>query len=234
MNVTWPRGAKSAKPQPEATPETITPTAVPTVRGGAPVKLQRNPMRIAASILAIVLAALGAAWLATTYRHTSDVVTVRQTVSRGEVIKREDLQSASITLDPAIRTIPKSQIDSLVGKRAASDLHTGTTVAPDQISNDPFPPKGGSVVGLYLSIAQMPQTTLRSGSTVRLVATPKAQDDAPAAGSSLQSFTATVVGSKQLSDGSHFTVDVLVPTNQAAAVAALDATQRLAIVLDGE
>lgn len=229
MTATRSRGPKKAKDLDVKT----TPTAAPMMVAGQQVKLQRNPLRITLAILAIALSALGAAWLATSYRNTTDVVTVRQNVSRGEVIQRDDLQSASITLDPALRTIPKSEIDSLVGKRAASDLQAGTTVTRDQIAGQAFPPKGGSVVGVYLSVGQLPQTPLRAGSTVRLVATPKAGDDPQASGEAL-AFTATVVTTQQLSDSTHITVDLLVPTDQANKVASLAATQRMAIILDGE
>lgn len=231
--ITWPRGSSNAK-EPDVSGKAVAPVMTgATAAGGAPIKLQRSPKKIALSVLLIALSALGFAWYATAYRHTTDVVTVRQAVDRGEVIKREDLQSASITLDPALRTIPKSEIDSLVGKRAASDLHPGTIVAPDQVSAANFPAKGASVVGLYLASSQMPHTPLRPASVVRLIATPKAGDDASAAKAQSVSYTATVVGVKQMPDNSHVIVDVLVPTDQAGPVAALDATQRLALVLDG-
>lgn len=232
VNVTWSRGSsKNAK----QTSSTSSPTAVPShVAANAQIRMQRSPLRIALAILCIVLAALGAAWGATKYRHTTDVVSVRQSVSRGEIIQREDLQSASITLDPALHTIPKSQLESLVGKRAASDLRSGALVTPDSVSSANFPPKGGSVVGIYLSNGQLPQTKLRSGATVRLVATPKSQDDLPAVSAQQTSFNATVVEIHQQGDSTHTSLDVLVPSAQATQVAALAATQRLAVILDGE
>lgn len=232
VKVSWPRGSsKNAK----QTGSSAAPQAVPShVAANAQIRMQRSPLRIALAILCIVLAALGAAWGATKYRNTTDVVSVRQSVSRGEIIKREDLQSASITLDPAVHTIPKSQLESLVGKRAASDLPSGALVTPDSVSSDSFPPKGGSVVGIYLSNGQLPQTTLRAGATVRLVATPKSQDDLPANSAQPSTFTATVVQVRQQSDSTHSSLDVLVSSNQATQVAALAATQRLAVILDGE
>ncbi|MDN5562573.1 MAG: SAF domain-containing protein [Luteococcus sp.] len=232
VKVSWPRGSsKNAK----QTGSSAAPQAVPShVAANAQIRMQRSPLRIALAILCIVLAALGAAWGATKYRNTTDVVSVRQPVSRGEIIKREDLQSASITLDPALHTIPKSQLESLVGKRAASDLPSGALVTPDSVSSDTFPPKGGSVVGIYLSNGQLPQTTLRAGATVRLVATPKSQDDMPANSAQQTTFTATVVQVRQQGDSTHSSLDVLVSSNQATQVAALAATQRLAVILDGE
>lgn len=240
VTISRPRGAR--KPKEAATSGATTadgfPGTAPTTSGGVgtgtAIKLQRSPMKIAVSLLAIVLAALGAAWLATTYRDTTDVVSVRQDVSRGAVIERDDLQTASITLDPALRTVPKADLESLVGKRAVSDLSAGTIVAPSQVASDVFPPKNASVVGLYLSNAQMPTTTLRPSSVVRIVATPKVGDEAPAAGTTPVSYSASVIAVKQQSDGSHAIVDVLVPKDQAAAIATLQATQRIALVLDGE
>lgn len=232
VNVSWPRGSsKNAKQNGASAAVQPVPSHV---AASSQIRMQRSPLRIALAILCIVLAALGAAWGATKYRHTTDVVSVRQAISRGEVIKREDLQSASITLDPALHTIPKSQLESLVGKRAASDLPSGALVTPDSVSATAFPPKGGSVVGIYLSTGQLPQTTLRPGATVRLVATPKSQDDLPAAAAQQTSFTATVVEVHQQSDSTHTSLDVLVPSDQATQVAALAATQRLAVILDGE
>lgn len=228
---TRPRGSKSdnsKKPDPvQKAVSTSTSSPAPSV------KLQRSPKLIALALVLIVLGATGAAWLATTFRDTTDVVSVKHSVSRGEVIKREDLQTASITLDPALRTIPKAQLESLVGKIAASDLTTGAIVTPDQVTATAIPAKGSSVVGLQLSQGQMPQSQLRTSAPVRLVTTPRSGDD-PAAPSEQVSYKATVVGVREAGDGSHMIVDVLVPADQAGAVAALGATQRLALILDGE
>jgi hypothetical protein len=86
-------------------------------------------------------------------------------------------------------------------------------------------------VGVSLPPALMPATQLQSGDQVRIVATPGAQGDL-ATGTSPTSIGATVVGVRGPGDNGQIVVDVSVPYDQAAELAARAATGKIALVLD--
>jgi hypothetical protein len=88
-----------------------------------------------------------------------------------------------------------------------------------------------SVVGVSLPPALMPAVALQSGDQVRIVATPGQQGDV-AAGATPQSITATVVGVRSAGGSGQSVVDVSVPFEQAAELAARAATGKVALVLD--
>ena len=88
-----------------------------------------------------------------------------------------------------------------------------------------------SLVGVSLPPALMPAAQLQSGDQVRIVATPGAQGDL-ATGTSPTSIGATVVGVRGAGDNGQIVVDVSVPYDQAAELAARAATGKIALVLD--
>jgi hypothetical protein len=79
--------------------------------------------------------------------------------------------------------------------------------------------------------ALMPATQLQSGDQVRIVATPGTQGDVPA-GTIPTSIEAMVVGLRSAGDTGQIVVDVSVPHDQAAELAARAATGKVALVLD--
>jgi len=196
-----------------------------------PPRLRRRPALVAASVAAICLGALLAVWAYTGASTSQDVLAVRSTVHRGELITRDDLMTAQIGVDPVLRPLPASAADSVVGKRAAMDLAAGGLVTREDVTSAVVPAKGMSVVGVSLPPALMPAAQLQSGDQVRIVATPGAQGDV-ATGTSPKSIGATVVGVRGTGDTGQLVVDVSVPHDQAAELAAEAATGKVALVLD--
>jgi hypothetical protein len=186
---------------------------------------------VAASVAAICLGALLAVWAYTGASTSQDVLAVRTTVHRGELITRDDLMTAQIGVDPALKPLPASAADTVVGKRAAMDLAAGGLVTAEDVTSAVVPAKGMSLVGVSLPPALMPAAQLQSGDQVRIVATPGAQGDV-ATGTSPTSIGATVVGVRGAGDNGQIVVDVSVPYDQAAELAARAATGKIALVLD--
>jgi len=217
------RGVDKAPPatDPAVPGESITP----------PPRLRRRPALVAASVAAICLGALLAVWAYTGASTSQSVLAVRTTVHRGELITRADLMTAQISVDPVLKPLPASAAESLVGKRAAMDLAAGGLVTQEDIASALVPAKGMSVVGVSLPPALMPATQLQSGDQVRIVATPGAQGDV-AAGTIPKSIEATVVAVRGAGDTGQIVVDVSVPYDQAAELAARAATGKVALVLD--
>lgn len=195
-----------------------------------PPKTRRRPILIALCILFVTIGAILAAWLTTVVGHTQPVVAVRATVARGETITGNDLIVVSISPDPALRTVPGADLPSLVGKRAAFDLPAGGLVTNNSVTDKSIPTAGQSLVGVSLNPAQLPAQPLRPGDKVRVVPTPRQQDDPPS--SAPPAVTATVVFTRNVGDNGQIVVDVSVPEASAAALAATAATGRVALVLD--
>ena len=196
-----------------------------------PPRLRRRPGLVAASVAAICLGALLAVWAHNGASTSQGVLAVRATVHRGELITRADLMTAQISVDPVLKPLPASAAELVVGKRAAMDLAAGGLVTQEDITSALVPAKGMSVVGVSLPPALMPATQLKSGDKVRIVATPGAQGDV-AAGAIPESIEAMVVAVRGMGDTGQIVVDVSVPHEQAAELAARAATGKVALVLD--
>jgi len=219
-----PQLAAGERRDPEAkrrTPSSVAP----------PPKLRRRPLLVALSVIAVCLGALLGAWAYTSITSTQEVVAVRTAVERGQVIDREDLLTVRIGLDPALRPVPGSEINSLVGARAATDLPAGGLVTRDAVTSAVLPKTGQSVVGVALPASLMPGEPLRPGDVVRIVATPGEQGEVAASGKQ-RTITATVVGLFPDEEKGLTVVSVQVPYDQAAEVAARSATGKVALVLD--
>ena len=91
-----------------------------------PPKLRRRPVLVAASIAAICLGALLAAFAWSATSNTRSVLAVRGPVERGALIDASDLVAVQVSTDPALDPLPASQADTVVGQRAAVDIASGT------------------------------------------------------------------------------------------------------------
>lgn len=221
------RGARQAP----TTPSPLDTVETPAVSVPAPPRLRRRPIVIALAIVLVASGALLAAYLVTALGNTAGVVAVRTDIERGSVIQRADLVEARINPDPALLTVPINQMDSLVGKRAAGDLHAGGLISPQSVTDTTLPESGQTIVGVALTPAQLPGSPLQAGARVRIILTPRQQDDLPKADP--VTVDAVVVSTRPVADTSQVVVDVSVPVGTAAKVASIVATARVALVLDG-
>ena len=196
-----------------------------------PARQKRNRIWLAAALVLVTLGALLTWFIVANVRDTAAVVVVRTDIARGATISAQDLTTAEINPDPNLRTVPASQLAQVVGKRAAVDLRAGTLLSAAAFADELIPPTGSSVVGLALSPGQMPAAPLQVGDKVRIISTPKDQDDPPTA-DPVVSITAQIVSTSQLTDTQKTQVDVLVSNSDAAAVAGIAATNRVALILD--
>lgn len=211
---------------------TEAPSADRSATGGIspPPKLRSRPALIAVGVALVALGGAAAAYLTTAVGHTEGVLAVRTSLDRGEVIRAQDLVRADINADPALRTVPAADREQVVGKRTAVDLAAGTLLTPEALTTTVVPAEGQSLVGLSLQAGQLPAQPLRQGATVRLVDTPRAQDEPPTG--TPTATTATVVEAHAPAEDGSRIIDVTVPTAQAVGLAARAATGRIALVLD--
>lgn len=191
-----------------------------------PTRLQRRPSVIVLALVLVCLGGVTGLWLWTSSSSAVEVVAVRDPVERGQLITLADLTTVRVTLDPSLRTIPASGLESLVGKRAATDLAEGTLVAPEQVSDAVVPAAGFAVVAVPIAPGLIPAEPLKAGDTVRLV-------QAPAQGVEVTAPPVEITGTVlNVTPGDTETVvDVLVADNRAGELAARAASGDLALVL---
>ena len=183
-------------------------------------------------MVALVCAgALISAWSFQASSDTSSVVAVREAVARGEVIEADDLTTAQVSLDPALDPLPAAEFDSLIGQRAAVDLSAGSLVTAESATGQIMPNEGQSIVGVSFTSAMMPSEPLYAGDTVRIVSTPGETGEVRE-GVEPIAVEAIVIGLRQVAETGETVVDVAVPADTAADLAARAATRKVALVLD--
>jgi hypothetical protein len=189
-------------------------------------KLSRRPLLV---VLAAVLVAAGAVaggllWVSAT--AAGEVVVVRQSVARGEVIAAGDLGTVRVAVDASLSTVPAAELGSLVGKRAAADLTAGTLLGAAQVSATVVPGPGDSVVGVPIAPGLMPVEPLAAGDTVRLVRSGDQAADATPAGPVEAKVLRVTPGDTQT------VVDVVVAADQAVQLAQWAGSGKIALILD--
>lgn len=216
--------AKDAADEVKPTPAPARPAG--TVRGPQ----RRRPVLIIGSIAAIVLSSLLAVWVWTTSTTSVEVLAARTTIQRGHVVQAADLVTVRVNLDPAMQSIPAAQLADVVGKVAALDVAQGSLLTQAAVAPIITPERGKAVVGIALEQGLLPATPLQTGDTVRIVQTPGAQGEPPT--KDPWSLDAVVVSVTPSEDGQLTVVDVEVSTGDAARLAALTATGKVALILD--
>lgn len=195
----------------------------------APIKQRRRPMLIGLGAALVALGGVGAAYLATSVSNTVQVIVVNEDVPRGTVIGEEDLGRADITLDPSVDAVAYDKRDEIIGQTAAFDLETGSLLTSNSYSAEAVPGPGETVVGVAVTKSQLPANGVTPGADVRIVFTPKPQDEAPEKGP-LQ-YLATVVGTREDPNTGVTVVDVVLDEGEGMRLAAWVATGRIAITL---
>jgi len=198
---------------------------------GQPTKSRRRIWMIALGITIVLIGALATWYVTTTTSQTTSVLTIKSDVNRGELITQDDLTTIAIAGGQSTDTFTASQAQTVVGQVAAVDLPAGSLVTSTNVLDTLPVPEGHSIVGIALTSSQLPSYRLSAGDAVRLVDTPVAQGEPPTEDPT--TFDATVFTSTYDDTNQVWIVDVVVPTRDAAPIAARAATQRVSIILDG-
>lgn len=214
-----------------------------TVAGGDPApgqiapppRSRRRPALVAASVALVAVGAMGSAWAWQTSSNTNEVLTVRQTVHRGELLSADDLLRVRIGVDPAIQAVPAAALETLVGQRAALDIAAGSVITPEQVTDEDIPASGQSVVGVSLTAGMMPSGQVIVGDKVRVITTETMGATAgdPAAGAE-QPVSGVVVSVTTDATTGNTLMNVQVPSAMAPAVATAAARGQVALVLDSQ
>lgn len=195
---------------------------------------RRRPRLLLAAVLVIVLGGLAGAWLYTSLGSRTAVIAVATDIAYGQVLTEGMLRSASISASPDVESIPFTELDSVLGERAAVDLPAGSLLTRAAVAAAVIPAEGEALVPVALAAEQVPATGLRPGDLVRLLGTagdptgvPVGEVD-PAVRVSVEG---TVLAVSAPTVGGNVVVDVLVDEDDGDSLAVLAAEGRLALLV---
>ncbi|WP_328499641.1 SAF domain-containing protein [Streptomyces sp. NBC_00457] len=183
---------------------------------------RRRPGVIALSLALIAAGGAGVAVLLLQVGHRTEVVTVVRTVQVGQVVTEDDLGTASVALDPAVKSVRGTDLDSMVGKRAAVELKPGSLLAPSQVTKDSLVKAGEQLVPIGLKPEQVPATALIPGQKVDLVHVPAQgqADTGKTSGTLRETITGRVVKASSAAPGTGIVVVDVATTAQEGPTAA--------------
>jgi hypothetical protein len=197
-----------------------------------PTRARRRPALIALGLALVALSVLASVYLVTSQARTYQVLAITENISRGAEITAANIATVELPTGPTLlEPVPAADFDKMVGKVATADLKAGQLLTEAGVTDELQPAAGRSIVGIALAPNQMPGSEpLAAGDAVRVVETPASGGEPPA--QAPLAIAATVIGVRESTLGDQMIVDVEVPSNNAAALAARAATGRVALVID--
>lgn len=183
---------------------------------------RRRPSRLL--LIGVVLAVVGALAGVMIYRQADNrvaVVAVAKAIPFGQTINRDDVHEVLLPVDTGLATVPWSEVTSVVGRIAATDLLAGQAITPDAVTSARPPNAGNAVVGIAVGPGRVPVTPLLPRDEVLVVGI--ADTGAPLRGTVLRAGEPDSAGRR--------TVDLLVAESSAAELARASASEHAAIVL---
>lgn len=184
----------------------------------------------------VCLGALGNVWLHQATTNAKQVVAARTMIERGSIITRDQLVTVQVGSDPALRSVPASALADLVGKRAAVDVAAGSLLTTDSTTDKQIPGTGHSLVGVGVMPAMMPGDEADGGDRVRIVATPSQAGCRRQRRGHLRLsrrwWCPRSPGTDTTGQGAQTIITVDVPSGDAAQLAAMAASGKVAVVLD--
>lgn len=225
----------SKRPGGNGTPATSPPSngaevPPPTFAVNSPIRQRQPRWVLLLGVALVIVAVLAVVYVVNNMRETSQVLVMAKPVQQGQTISAGDLKTAEINSDSGLAAVPQGQQSQVVGRVAAVPLSAGTVLNPSDVTVGLIPGPEQSLVGITVSQDKMPAAELVAGDIIRLVDTPRDQDDSPAQGPI--TTEAQVVSTRLIPEQRMTTIDVLVPQGEASWVSARAATHRVGVVLD--
>ena len=199
----------------------------------APSRRPRNVPWIVVGLLLVAGGALAFGVLATRLGNRQPVLVVARAVPAGQVIRSADVRVVGIAVDGDVSGIPASARAQVVGKPATHDLGAGALLTRDDIGTGRGLAAGKAIVGLGLKASQVPAQDLGPGARVVLLDTGDPTSVSRAGPTILGSGRVTSVKRDDSAGGAGtVAVSVVVDRDVAPAVAAVNASGRIAVVVE--
>jgi hypothetical protein len=162
----------SVSTKPAARPGAVPSAAVAAGPIPAPRVIGNRRIRAGGIALAVMLLALGAAlsgFALVSATRTSAYLAVQREVSVGAQISADDLTSVQLSSTQGLDAIPVSQINAVIGKRAAVSLVPGGLLVLRDLTDQPLVNPGDAEISVPIRFASIPSSTLAPGDEIILV-----------------------------------------------------------------
>jgi hypothetical protein len=181
------------------------------------------------AILLVALGGLGSAFAVASVRATGSYLAVARDVPVGTVLGAGDLTRVQVAGGQGLSPVKASDLDRVIGKRAAVSLVPGTLLTMKQLTDKPLLGPGQQQVAVGLKPSQVPARKLNPGDKVLLISTP---DKNASNGAPSTRFDGVVIDAT-IPDKTSVVLYVALAVRDVPAVVALAADSRLAVVLVG-
>ncbi len=193
-------------------------------------RVRRRPIFLAVGIALVALAVVGMLTAVSAMRQTTDILVLSKEVQQGHVIVSGDLAVKQVNSDAGLGGVPVGEKSKIVGRVASMRMPAGTVLLPSAVTDQVVPGRGLSIVGITVTYSHLPSEPIVPGDMVRVVDTPRDNDDPPVQGPI--NTKAQVFSTKEIPEAGETVLNVIVPEAEANWVAARAATKRVSIVLD--
>ncbi|MGA5821883.1 SAF domain-containing protein [Kitasatospora sp. NPDC094028] len=146
--------------------------AAPHTPGRAMGARRRRPAVLAMAVALIAAGGLGGAALYNSTGQRVAVLALARDVPWGQVITEDDLVTARIAGDPALKPLSAQDRGRVVGLRAATDLKRGAMLTGADVAQALTVQPGQVVVGVSAKRTQLPAGRLQAGMQIIVVNTP--------------------------------------------------------------
>ncbi len=183
-------------------------------------------------VAAVAAGALLALALYTSVDRRQAVLAVRRPVAAGQVIAAEDLRQVRVSTADGITPVPVSHSDTVVGKTASVALVPGTLITREHVGAPSSLQGGQAIVGVALKAGQAP-AALPPGTRVQIITTAKGDQPRPVilSNAAVVAPSAATNGAQPKPSSANTTVvSLIVPANEAPAVAAAAAEGQVSLV----
>ncbi|MET7747334.1 SAF domain-containing protein [Micromonospora sp. NPDC005367] len=191
-----------------------------------------RPGLLGLAVLLIALGGLGAAFAVTSVRATGSYLAVARPVEVGRQLSADDLRPVQVAGGQGLSPVPADRIDEVLGKRAAMSLAPGTLLTMGQLTDAPLLGPDQQQLALGLGPAEVPARQLHPGDKLLLVSTPDGSAGGSAAAGGTR-FPATVIDTGTSDTNDDIVVYLALAVRDVPAVVALNAQDRIAVVLTG-
>lgn len=198
-------------------------------------RTRRRRTRLLGAVALLVVAGLAAVFIVGQVQTQNRVIQVRSDISRGAIIAPTDLAEVTVGSVQGVSTVPADQLAGLIGQHATVDLMQGSLLPQGAVGPVAVPAAGQSLVGIRLDQGRIVIGDVTPGSRIRLIVTaPQNGDPAFRDANSGRQLNAVLVETTPALDGAATLVNVQVSQKDAALVAQLAATNRIAVVQDSQ
>ena len=184
---------------------------------------RRNTPVVLVGLALILGGGLVAAILWNTNSERSQLLVSASELQPGQIITQDDFKVANIAADSDVSSIPRSELDSLVGLRTRSFVGKGVVVSRSMFADTSEVPDGKALFGAVLKVERYP-SGLVAGDQVLLIYT--ANDGPEEIGTARVEGISTVDGSFD----SDLKAQLLIDQSAVDEVANASANKRLTLV----